>query len=67
MEKRKVRTRTYKEKVEILTYIEEHPGAKKKDIAQIFTMSTKTLSDVIKAKKKSCKLWHLVPLPMQKN
>ena len=42
MEKRKLRTRAYDDKVEILKYIEEHPGVKKKDIAQKFTISPKT-------------------------
>ena len=54
MEKRKLRTRTYEEKFEILKYIEEYPGVKKKDVAEKLTISTKTLSDVnaIKAKEK---------------
>ena len=64
MEKRKLRTRTYEEKAEILKYIEEHPGVKKKDIAQKFTISTKTFSDVIKAKEKIMQA--LVALPVQK-
>ena len=42
MEKRKLRTGTYEEKFEILKYIEEHPGVKKKDVAEKFTISPKT-------------------------
>ena len=54
MEKRKVRTRTYEEKFEILKYFEEHPGVKKKAVAEKFTILTKIFSDVhvIKAKEK---------------
>ena len=37
MEKRKLRARTYEEKFEILKYIEEQPGVKKKDVAEKFT------------------------------
>ena len=66
MEKRKLRTRTYEEKFEVLKYIEEHTGVKKKDVAEKFTISTKALSDLIKAKEKSCEPWHLVALPVQK-
>ena len=48
----KLRTTTYKEQFEILTYIEEHHGVQKTDVAEKFTIATKTLSDVnvIKAK-----------------
>ena len=48
----KIKNKNVRRKFEILKYIEEHPGVKKKDIAQKFTISTKTLSDVIKAKEK---------------
>ena len=41
MEKRKLRTRTYEEKFENLKYFEEHPGVKKKDVAEKFTISPK--------------------------
>ena len=50
----KIKNKNVRRKFEILKYIEEHSDVKKKDVAEKFTISTKTLSDVnvIKAEEK---------------
>ena len=45
----KIKNKNVRRKFKILKYIEEHPGVKKKDVAEKFTISTNKLSDVIQA------------------
>ena len=64
----KIKNKNVRRKIEILKYIEEHSDVKKKDVAEKFTISTETLSDVnvIKAEEKQCRPWHVVALSVQK-
>ena len=50
----KIKNKNVRRKFEILKYIEEHSDVKKKNVAEKFIISTKTLSDVnvIKAEEK---------------
>ena len=48
--KRKLESKSFKEKIEILNYVSSHPNTKKKDIATHFKMKPQTLSDLIKNK-----------------
>ena len=47
--KRKLESKSFKEKIEILNYVGSHPNTKK-DIAAHFKMKPQTLSDLIKNK-----------------
>ena len=50
----KIKNKNVRRKFQILKYVEENSDVKKKDVAEKFTISTKTLSDVnvIKAEEK---------------
>ena len=50
--KRKLYTRTYEQKLEIVQYAEKNPGRKKKHIAAHFDISPQTLGDILKNKDK---------------
>ena len=48
--KRKLESKSFEEKIEILNYVSSHPNTKRKDIAAHFKMKPQTLSDLIKNK-----------------
>ncbi|XP_030607758.1 tigger transposable element-derived protein 4-like isoform X1 [Archocentrus centrarchus] len=50
--KRKLQTRTYEQKYEIIKFVESNPGMKQKAIATKFDIRPQTLSDILKKKSK---------------
>ena len=50
--KRKLTTRTYEKKYEIIKFVEANPGMKKNAIAAKFDVKPQTLSDMLKNKEK---------------
>jgi predicted DNA-binding protein (UPF0251 family) len=52
MSKRKIKERTYEEKMEIIRYVDDHKSMKKKDIASHFEICPSTLIGILKNREK---------------
>ena len=50
--KRKIQTKTYEEKLQIINYVDANKSMKLKDSAAHFSLSTSTLSDIMKNREK---------------
>ena len=50
--KRKISTRTYDEKLDIINFVDENPNMKKKDVAIKFGIPANTLTDILKKRDK---------------
>ena len=50
--KRKIQTKTYEEKLQITNYVDANKSMKLKDIAAHSSLSTSTLSDIVKYREK---------------